>query len=466
MLLPRKQNLLLAKRRIIKPKRLLNWYKPREFQLLPYLAVYNGYRYVLIITPRRYGKDLTCLSLLIEKMYEVPGNYYYCFPRFNMGRRAIWDAITVDGKSYLSLFPEDLVISKDKTSMKIEMKNSHGTISTFQVLGLDKPEKIPGMNVHGMVLSEYKLFNPHSFEILQPIINNNPHCFCLINSTTYGRGHLWDLKESALKHKDFFYIYLTLDDTKHISVKQIEEDIRSGIISRDLAMQEYWCSWDMGIDGTYYGKDIEIMEMEERICDVPYDCTRPVYTVADIGRMTTILGFFQLLPPNRIHIIDSACIHRGGVKSAAHEILRKDYIYSKNSHFWPHDMKNEDFGADFSRIELANQLGIGNNINPIIPKIPIQDGIECVRKTIGRMYIDKTKCKDLLRALKLHGHIYDHTKQRYTSEPVKDWTRDWADMMRYLAVKALDLEKNQNNNYYKIEQCYQESLYKKANSFR
>lgn len=436
-------------------KRPLNWYDPLPGQVPVIKALYDGFRFILLVTPRRYGKDLTCLALLVQKMWEVPGNYYYVFPRFKMGREAIWDNMTNDGKPYLSLFPEDLIMNINHNQMFIRMRNSKGTFSTFKVVGMNDPKGIPGKNVHGMVLSEYKYFNPYSFQLLIPIFRGNPQCWCIVNSTPYGRGnHLWDLKVSAEKYKDWFYWYLTLDDTNHISKEEIEEDIKNGIISRDMAMQEYWCSWDLGIDGSYYGKYIDAMEIEGRAGFMPYDSTLPVYTVCDIGRMRTVIGYFQLVEPMQLNIINCDYIQRGGIEDTARAILGKPYVYEKDSHWYPHDMRVADYGARLTRIEKAETLGIGGKI---VPDISIQDGIECVRTVLHRTYVDKIKCADLLRALKNHRHIFDYAKQVYTIEPVKDWTRDWADMMRYMAIMTLKLEKEKKVMAIDTEKAYRTS---------
>lgn len=450
--------MLLDKNQMILPKRKLNWLEPRDFQKLILLALEDGYRYVLIIVPRRSGKDLGCLDTVARKMIENPGNYYYAYPRFNMGRRGLWECITVDGKPYMSLFPKDRIIRKDNTSMFLSLRNDHGSISTFQVLGMDDPENIPSMNVHGIVLSEYKRFKPRAFQLLQPIFNNNPKCWCLINSTTYGRNnHLWDLKESALKHPDFFYIYLTLDDIKHIPVEMIERDIKAGIISRDLALQEYWCSWDMGIDGTYYGHLVDNMEEEERITNVLYDSRYPVYTACDIGRMVTIIVYYQLIPRNTIHVIDCTRIERGGISELAQDIKKKNYTYGK--HYYPHDMEVEEFGATMKRIQIAETLGIGGKV--LEKEKNKQEGIECVRQIFPRTFIDKEKCKELIRALRNYRHEYDTLKGTYSKNPVADWSADWADAFRYVARSAIEVEYESGWNHQSVEEAiYQASLEK------
>lgn len=455
-------DLLLAKSKVLIPRQPVNWFKPRDYQKLIYIA-HQECRFVLVIMPRRGGKDATCVDIIVQDMITTPGNYYYCYPRFNMGRRGLWNCIMTNGKPYMSLFPEERIIRKDSNKMFIEMRNDHGTISTFEILGMDDPERIPSLNAQGLVMSEFKKFKPKAFQLFTPIFNNNPKCWCIINSTPYGRNnHLWNFKEAALKHSDYFYIYLTLDDTKHIPVELIERDIEAGIISRDLARQEYWCDWDMGVDGTYYAKLIQEMEDNEQITDVMYDPRYPVHTAADIGKMVTILIYFQLIPQNKLHIINCTRIINQSINEAANDIHRKNYTYG--THFWPHDMKVKDWSSKNNRITIAKSLGIWGKI--IGKDIGKEDGVECVRQTLPRTYIDQNHCKELVNALRNHRHEFNATLGTYTKEPVSDWTCDWADCMRYVAIATSELENKKSGDHLEnIEKAMREA-YLERNRYR
>lgn len=436
-------DLLLAKSKILVPRRPVNWFIPRDYQKILYIAI-GEFRFIIIIWPRRGGKDATCVDLIVQEMLKTPGNYYYAYPRFNMGRRGLWNCIMTNGKPYLSLFPEDRIVRKDSNKMFIEMRNDHGSISTFEILGMDDPEKIPSLNAQGIVMSEFKKFKPKAFQLFTPIFNNNPKCWCIINSTPYGRNnHLWHFKEAALKHPDYCYIYLTLDDTKHIPVELIEKDIKAGIISRDLAMQEYWCSWDMGVDGTYYAHLIDHMEDEQRITDLFYDSRYPVYTAADIGKMVTIILYFQLIPHNKIHIINATRIVNAGINEAAQDIHSKRYTYG--AHFWPHDMKVKEWCSKTNRAHIAKTLGIGGKI--IGEGVSKEDGIECARQILPRCLVDRKKCSELINALRNHRHEFDAILGVYSKEPVKDWSVDWADCFRYVALACNELENKKSGNH-------------------
>ena len=66
------------------------------------------------------------------------------------------------------------------------------------------------------------------------------------------RDKFYDLFEIAGRHKDAWFKYFqTVDDTKHISIEEIEADVARGELSAELAQQEYWCSFTSGTAATY-----------------------------------------------------------------------------------------------------------------------------------------------------------------------------------------------------------------------
>jgi len=62
------------------------------------------------------------------------------------------------------------------------------------------------------------------------------------------------------------------------------------------------------------------------------------------------------------------------------------------------------------------------------------DGIEAVRTTLPRCWIDERKCKDLIKVLENYRQEYDPKKQTYKPIPLHDKFSNFADAARYLAV--------------------------------
>src|SRR6266403_537014 len=223
----------------------LNKFKPRPYQLPIVDAIENkGYKRVIAIMPRRAGKDLTAFNLCIRQCIRKSCVIYYIFPTYAQGKKVIWDSVTNAGERILDYIPESLVESKNSQEMKIRFKNG----SLLQIVGSDNYDSLMGTNPQGVVFSEYALQDPRAYQYIRPILAANLG-WCLFITTPRGKNHAYELYQIALHSENWFAMKLTLDDTNHIPLEEIERERAEGIMSEDLIQQEYFCSFDMGVEG-------------------------------------------------------------------------------------------------------------------------------------------------------------------------------------------------------------------------
>ena len=72
----------------------LNKFVPRNYQLPVCCALENeGYKRILMIAPRRSGKDIVCWNLIIRAAIRKIAVYYYIFPTYSQAKKVIWDSI-------------------------------------------------------------------------------------------------------------------------------------------------------------------------------------------------------------------------------------------------------------------------------------------------------------------------------------------------------------------------------------
>jgi phage terminase large subunit len=403
----------------------LNKFQPRRYQLPIFDAIENkGYKRVLCILPRRAGKDVMAFNLLLRAALRQVGNYFYIFPTYSQARKVIWQGIMNDGRRFLDFIPPDLIEAENSSEMQIRLVNG----SIMQLIGSDNYDALMGTNARGIIFSEYALQDPIAWQYLRPILVAN-NGFALFLSTPRGHNHLWELYQIASQSKDWFVQKLTIDDTQHIPLFEIEKEKMSGEISEDLIQQEYYCSFSAGIEGSYYSKYIDKMRLDNRICYVGYEVGFPTHTVWDIGvRDSTCIIFFQTIGQS-VRIIDVYENAKVGLEHYIKVIKQKDYIFGY--HFAPHDIKVMEFGSGRTRIEKARSLGIDFKI---APEVSIEDGIECVRSNLSKIWIDENKCKPLIRALENYRQEYDVKHKVYRPKPLHDWSSHWADAMRYLCL--------------------------------
>ena len=402
----------------------LNLFTPREYQVDPILALErDDYRKILAIFPRRAGKDIMCLNIMIRQMLFKPAVYYYIFPTYTQAKKAIWDSITNSGLKMLDYFPKDLVESLNGQEMKIRLKNG----SLFQLIGSENYNQLMGTNPYGVIYSEFALQNPKAREYINPILAANGG-WEIIQSTPRAKNHLWTLYNYAIKSTDWFVSKLTLDDTKHIPLKELDR-MRDQGTSEDFIQQEFYTSFDMGVEGAYYTRYLQNMREDERIGLYPYNSSQKVHTAWDIGvDDSTAIIYFQTYD-NLVRIIDCYSNQKQGLEFYIKELHKKPYDYG--IHIAPHDIAVQEWGSGITRFRKAAQLGVTFQV---APNIPIADGIEAVRSTLAICYINEKKCAPLLNSLESYRQEYDETNQIYKPRPKHDHSSHYADAMRYLAV--------------------------------
>ena len=399
-------------------------FKPRNYQLPILKAFDKGYRRIIQMWHRRSGKDKVDVNIIAREMQQNIGIYYYFFPTYTQGKKALWDNIGKDGIKYLDHFPKELVDGKpNDTEMKIKYKNG----SLFQVIGTDDVDRIVGTNPRGCVFSEYSLQNPKGWNYIRPILAENKG-WAIFNYTPRGKNHGFELFEMAKNNSKWFVSKLTVDDTNVLTPEDIEEERKSGM-TEDLVQQEYYCSFTASIQGAYYWKEYDEAEKAGRFDNVAYDPSVPVYTVWDLGISDAMaIGFYQVVR-NEVHMIDYYEKSNEGFPHFAQILQDRKYVYGK--HFAPHDIKARELGTGKTRLETAASLGIRFEV---VPDIGIQNGIDAGRTLFRRLWVDKTKCSEWLNLIPQYTKEYDEDAKIFKDRPLHDWTSHGADQYRYAAV--------------------------------
>lgn len=369
---------------------------------------------------------------MLEAALSRIGIYWYVWPNAEQGRKHAWNGKLIDGRPFLSLIPEDALAHKNVAEMRIELVNG----SHIQIVGSEKVDSLMGGNPCGIIITEYALAdNQEAFELLLPMIRANDGWFIIL-STPRGRNSFYRLYQIAKDNPNtWFSQTLTIEDTKHIPIADIEHDIKMGIISWEKAQQEYWCNWDMGLDSTVYGTAMDRVRAESRIGFVPYDGSYPVYTAWDIGRDMTSIVFFQHVG-QRVNIIDYYEKPGENMEYFVKKIQSYPYVYK--THFFPHDGKVIEWGGPkTTRLFKAQRLGLAMDIVPR-PRF-IEDGIETARSKMALCWIDENKCSHLIKCLENYSYQKNEDRRINSKEPIHDWSSHGASAFMYMCM-AIDME--------------------------
>jgi hypothetical protein len=176
------------------------------------------------------------------------------------------------------------------------------------------------------------------------------------------------------------------------------------------------------------------MYENNQITSVPYDpMMGKVYTSWDLGwNDPTVILFWQQTPnQNRINLIDMYMASNRSIDHFVRIVLDKPYVYARNGHFPPHDIMVHEQGLGITRREIYKRLGI-DFADPI--QVDFLDGIEAVRCSLPRIWIDEKKCSFLVKTLENYRQKYDEKNNRYIGDHVHDDYSHPADALRYMCL--------------------------------
>mgnify|MGYP000990887662 CR=1 FL=1 len=400
-------------------------------------------KFFYYIWHRRAGKDKVSIAdIAPRRLIKDPCLVKYVYPTLVMGRDNLWDGIGGDGMKYMDHIPEGIRAGRPNESrMKISVENESdpNTPSIFQISGSDNPDSLRGGNPKLFIFSEWADQNPYAWDVVEPILRENGG-LAAFNTTPKGDNHARALFEFAKNHPLWHVQTLTYKDTgvftedqyKQIvedTIKRFEAQGRSASEAIAYCEQEYMCSFESPVIGSYYGAAMMKAEREGRIRHIVYDEGILVDTHWDLGIDDSMTIWFVQTVGNEIRLIDYYENSGEGLSHYAKVLQDKKYIYG--NHTAPHDIEVREIGTGKSRKETAKSLGINFKT---AKKLSIDDGINAVRTMLSRCYFDKDKTHRGIMALKNYRKDWDQKNKVFRLGPLHDWSSHGADAFRTLAV--------------------------------
>lgn len=183
--------------------------------------------------------------------------------------------------------------------------------------------------------------------------------------------------------------------------------------------------------GAYYADLLAKALAEGRIGRVPHDPKLEVHVSFDLGVGRQQSLWLTQRAGRELRWID----YIEGNEEAANEgyswyarkLRERPYTYGRLT--FPHDGRVRE-ATGKSRAETMESLGFQVDVLPILP---VEDGIDALKRTIPISWFDAEKCSLGLTALKNYHDNWDE-KLRRSNGPLKDWTNHAADSARYTAV--------------------------------
>ena len=409
---------------MIKIKIPYKW-KPRKYQMNLWKYLENGGKRAVAVWHRRAGKDSLSLNWTAVAALQRTGVYWHMLPLQTQARKVVWDAIDKQGRRVIDqVFPKALRRSINSQEMKIELLNG----SIWQCVGSDNYNSLVGANPVGVVFSEYSIADPAAWDFIRPILAENDG-WSLFIYTPRGRNHGLKLFQTAQENSDWFVQKLSVEDTKAIPLKAVDAERKAGM-DESIVQQEFYCSFDAALKGSYYAEILNGLENEERICPVPHNPSLPVTTAWDLGIGDSTAIWFYQVSGQEILIIDYYEASGVGLDHYVKVLKEKPYIYT-NDNIFPHDICVHELSSGKSRLDMLAALGIRGRV---LSRCSVENGIAAVRMLLPRCRFDKDKCAKGLEALRQYQRAWDDVRKDFQPKPLHDWTSHAADAFRYLAL--------------------------------
>lgn len=207
---------------------------------------------------------------------------------------------------------------------------------------------------------------------------------------------------------------------------------RQTLKTRDFeAYQNVWEGYTRStIDGAVFAKEMQRAEQDNRITNVPYDATKPVIAVFDIGWAdATAIWFVQFIgmETRLIRYFETT-------QTTMSEILAKmqTYGYVYETLYLPHDAQNKTLAANGRSLEDIVRSS-GFNVR-IIDRVPIADSINAARTIFSSCYFDKNNTSAGLDCLRHYRYDVDPDTKGFSLKPVHDNYSHGADAFRMLGL--------------------------------
>ena len=390
-------------------------YKPRALQKILHENI-SKHRFSVLVLHRRAGKTVMCINHMIrDAMYSKSPNSRYAFisPTFKQGKATAWDYI----KTFAGKIPG---VKFNESELRADFPNG----ARITILGAENDQALRGIFLDGCVLDETQSISPNLFpEIIRPALADRKG-WCVFIGTPKGKNYFFELYEYAKKTEGWFASIHKASETKILDDDELKA--AKSIMSEDLFDQEFECSFQAAITGSYYGTLIEELEKNNKVVENLYDPELPVETWWDLGMNDSSVIWFAQRHKGQIWLIDFYENAGEGLDHYANILESKGYNY--NRHIAPHDIKVRELGAyGKSRLETALELGISFEV---APKLSLEDGIEAVRKSLSNCWFDKNKCHYGMECLKSYQKKWDDINQCFRNRPIHNFASHAADAFR------------------------------------
>lgn len=390
-------------------------YEPREQQEEIHHAI-EQHRFTVVVAHRRMGKTVSAINHLIKAAIECDKpnpRFAYIAPTYSQAKRVAWD--------YLLEYTRPLNATANIAELRVDFWGRR-----VSLYGSDNPDSLRGQYFDGVVIDEVGDQNPRIWnEIIRPALSDRGG-WCSFIGTPKGANHFAELADRAKSEEGWKYLEFKASQTGVLPESELKAAYRE--MGEDKYNQEFECSFNAAVEGSYYGKLINDLERDHHITDFPRDDLCRSFTAWDLGMGDSTAIWVAQVVGKEIRLLD--CVENHGQALDWYVNWLRDNKYEGFTHILPHDVQVRELGTGKSRKEVLEEAGLSITV---APRLSVADGIQAVRRLLPRCWFHP-RTKQGLDALRNYRREHDEKRAIFYEKPLHDWSSHFADGFRYLAI--------------------------------
>jgi hypothetical protein len=390
-------------------------YKPRDQQLSLHQTV-DAHRFSVAVAHRRFGKTVAAINQIIKAALqcerEAP-RFAYIAPTYTQAKRVAWD--------YLLKYTQPLNATANISELRVDFYGRR-----ISLYGADNPDSLRGIYLDGVVLDEVGDMNPKIWnEVVRPALSDRMG-WALFIGTPKGANHFKDLRDRAEKEDGWSLLEFKASQTGIVPAAELEAAKKE--MGEDKYNQEFECSFNAAVEGSYYGQILNSLEQQGRFCEITRDDLCKTYAAWDLGVGDSTSIWIAQVAGQEIRLMDYIENHGQGLDWYVRELKARNW--EKSEMLLPHDVEVRELGTGRSRLEMLREAGLNCTV---VPRLPVDDGIASVRRLLPRCWFNKAT-KQGLDCLRNYRREYDEKRNVFFDKPLHDWSSHGSDAFRYLAI--------------------------------
>jgi hypothetical protein len=386
-----------------------------------------------MVAHRRAGKTVACVNELVARAAysrKKRSRYGYFAPLLKQAKKISWE--------YLKEYTKNLSDKVSESELTVRLRHNGAEVSIY---GADNPDSFRGLYFDGVVLDEYGDMHPGIWtKVILPALSDR-RGWAVFIGTPRGKNHFYKVWKESNEKPNWWRFILRARESGILPPEELE--LIQGEQTEDEYLQEYECSFDAAVVGTYYSKIISKLESSGQIYSdtAEFDDSSPVQVVSDLGYTdSTSLWFFQERVDG-IALIDYEEHHSQGLDFYYTLLGAKPYTYSR---FWvPHDAKAKTLASKRSVIEQLSDAFEGvlknkkseDRVVRLVPNLGVNDGINAARLLLPSCYFH-SRTAEGVEALRAYRREFDEERKVFRDNPLHDWSSHGSDAFRYLCLVA------------------------------